>query len=325
VLQTYRVSDGFLLNTLVYNSALDGSTEGGDGVDWHPTQNLLVAAKDKSIPVYDLDTGAPLGTTTEGTVLILTPATSLSEQQLTFPRSYHRTTISQTYFKTENDYVPAFSPNGQQVAYVRADYIQDGNAPYPYRQPSILALRMINTDGSSDHQVLSLPQGIYVTHVSWSRDGTQLVFDAGQQYITNGTPYNIVDSTTEALYIVNTNGTGLRSLRAATAGFPVWSPAGTTFCNLPGVVVPGGVAGSASIDDCGPPLTLSAGRTQSGQFRVDITGGTDNLLYRVLASPDLTGWQSMGTTPRSGTTTSFDDTNGSNLPRRFYRVVLRNN
>jgi len=99
------------------------------------------------------------------------------------------------------------------------------------------------------------------------------------------------------------------------------APAGTTFCNL-GVTAGGGAAGS--IDDCGAPLNLKGTRLPSGQYRVDITGGAPNLLYRILATGNFTSWQTIGTMTRTNTTTSFVDPSGSNLPRRFYRVVLGN-
>ena len=98
----------------------------------------------------------------------------------------------------ETDYAPAYSPNGQQVAYVRATWIEDTAAPMA-RQPSVLDLRIVNTDGSNDLQVIRLTQGDYVTRLSWSRDGTQLVFDAGHQLIQSGIPANLVDPATDAL------------------------------------------------------------------------------------------------------------------------------
>ena len=324
VLQTYRVADGFQLNTVFMNGTLTGFTQGGNGVDWHPAQNLLVYAVDRDIPAYDFYSGALIDFA-EGTALSIgSPDQTGTGQQLTFPRAVYQYTFNRTIRTGEADYAPAFSPNGQQVAYVRATYVQDTASPN-LRQPSVLALRIVNTDGSNDHEVLPLSQGVYVTHLSWSRSGTQLVFDAGSQLFVSGFPANGADLATDALWIVNTDGNGLHTLRGASAGFPVWSPMGMTFCNLPGVVVPGGVAGSGSIDDCGASLNLKANRTPSGQFRLDITGGTSNLLFRILASTNLTSWQSVGTMPRTNSTTSFVDTSGSNLPRRFYRVVLGNN
>jgi Tol biopolymer transport system component len=250
------------------------------------------------------------------------PTNQPPNRRLTFPVAYYYylNNGSQIITTGQADYVPAFSPNGQQVAYVRATWIQDTSAP-GLRQPSILALRVVNVDGSNDHQVIQLNQGVYVTHLSWSRDGTQLVYDAGAQLIVSGTPANLADQATDALWIINTNGTGMHNVRGPFSGLPVWSPAGSTFCNL-GVSAGGGVAGS--IDDCGAPLNLKGTRMLSGQYRLDISGGTSNLLYRVLASTNLTSWQTLGTTPRTSTTTSFTDAGASSLPSRFYRVVLGN-
>jgi Tol biopolymer transport system component len=312
-LDRYRLSDGLYLGTLDYQLPLNGNNEGGSGVDYHPVQNLLVAARRVNVPLYDYYTGYPVGSTGEGTALWLY---STVWQQLTAPIGWH----SAPYQANQNDYAPAFSPNGQQVAYVRALSLT-----YFGYQPWTLALRIVNADGTDDHQVLALPQGVYVTRVSWSRDGTQLVFDAGTQVINGNIPAPLVVEATDALYIVNTNGTGQRLLRAAPASCPVWSPTGTTFCNLPGVVVGGGVPGSATIDDCGQPIRVAGISLAPGQFRLDITGGTPNLLYRIMTSPDLRTWQSLGTLPYAGPTSSYTDTTCGGLIRRYYRVVLGDN
>lgn len=305
-LERYRLSDGMYLETIAYEQVLTGSNESGNGVEYHPTQNLLVAPRRVTILTY------PYGTAVEGTALILY---STAWQQLTSPSGWQ----SGANFILENDYAPAFSPNGQEIAYLRA-----ANYTYAGRQPWIVTLRIVNVDGSNDHAVGSLAQGVYATRLSWSRNGTQLVFDAGTQQFIGGDPVPAVAPATDALWIVNTNGTGMQMLRAAPASCPVWSPIGTTFCNLPGVVQEGGVPGSGTIDDCGAPLVLQGGWTPAGQFRLDISGGTPNLLYQIKASSDLGEWQSLGTTPYVGPTTSFTDPNSTSFPRRFYRVVLGN-
>jgi len=137
----------------------------------------------------------------------------------------------------------------------------------------------------------------------------------------SGLPYNGADPVTDALWIINTNGTGIHTVRGPLSGFPAWSPAGTTFCNL-AVTAGGGAAGS--IDDCGAPLNLKGTRIPSGQYRLDISGGASNLLYRVLASTNLTTWQTLGWTRPTNTITSFTDVGASGSSRRFYRVVVGN-
>ena len=147
VLQIYRTSDGFLLNTLIANRVRTGLTQGGDGVDWHPNQNLLVYALDTDIPVFDLDTGAAAGYNTEGTALWTGPTNQGPSRQLTFPIGLARNTITQYFATGGADYAPAFSPNGQQIAFIRANWVQDSLAPGS-RKPSVLALRIVNLDGS---------------------------------------------------------------------------------------------------------------------------------------------------------------------------------
>jgi hypothetical protein len=322
-LRTYSVpSDGFPLNTLAV-SPFSEPLAGGQGVDWHPTLDLLVFAVDMETNQLDWDTGLWTGQYQPVTALFVAPSSGVPVQPLTFPVAYRRISLPYTWLYNMMDYAPVFSPNGQQVAYMRAIMVTVvPGGP----QPWYVYLRIMNLDGSNDYTVTSsFPQWFYVSHVSWSRDGTKLVFDGGAQIFRNGVPINDLDPTTDALYIVNTNGTDGQLLRAPAAGFPVWTPAGTTFCNLPGVVVPGGVPGSGTIDDCGLPIHLSASRMPAGQFHLSISGGMTNLLYRVLASSNCAAWQPIGALPWTGPTSVFTDTGCTNLRRRFYRVVLGGN
>jgi hypothetical protein len=79
-------------------------------------------------------------------------------------------------------------------------------------------------DATNDHAVTNFNVGIYVTHLSWSSDGAELVFDAGPQAIgPMNFPYLLAVPQTVALYTINTNGTGLRQLRAPPATWPAWS------------------------------------------------------------------------------------------------------
>lgn len=313
-LDRYRVSDGLYQTTLALELPLTGNNEAGNGVDYHPTQALLVAARRADVPLYNYYTGLPTGAAGEGTALVLY---ATDWQQLTFPIGWQ----SDPYRACQQDYAPAFSPNGQQVAYVRALNLSWWFSP----QYWVLSLRIVNVDRSNDHEILVLPQGVYVTRVSWSPDGTQLVFDAGTQMVGSGFPIPYVEPASDALYIVSTNGTGQRLLHAASASCPVWSPPGTTFCNLPGVVGSGGVPGSGTIDDCGQPIHVGGVVVAPGQFRLNITGGMPNLLYRIMASPDLKTWQSLGTLPYAGPTTSFTDSTCGDAVHRFYRIALGNN
>jgi hypothetical protein len=84
-------------------------------------------------------------------------------------------------------------------------------------------LRIVNVD-ASDHEVTNFNTGVYITHLGWSPDGTQLVFDAGPQAVGPlNFPYLVAIPASDALYTINTNGTGLKQLRAAPATWPAWS------------------------------------------------------------------------------------------------------
>lgn len=78
---------------------------------------------------------------------------------------------------------------------------------------------------SNDVPVIQFKTSDYVSHVSWSPDGTQLAFDLGPQAIGPlGFPYLLAVPSSNALYTINVDGTGLNKLRDAPATWPAWSP-----------------------------------------------------------------------------------------------------
>ncbi|MDQ6625158.1 MAG: hypothetical protein M3Y69_03310, partial [Verrucomicrobiota bacterium] len=129
----------------------------------------------------------------------------------------------QAYIYGEHDYQPKFSPNGASVAYVRSfqiAYTSNGGVP----SPDVQTIRIIDVASGADRQVIQLQQGVYVTTLDWSPDGTALVFDAGQQYVSSGIPAQVVQPSTDRVYVIGADGNGLRELRGAGSGQPAWAP-----------------------------------------------------------------------------------------------------
>lgn len=101
------------------------------------------------------------------------------------------------------DYEPGWSPDGKTIAFVSE---RDGT-PYIY---------LMDADGNNQRRLMKGDQP--ELEPAWSPDGTKIAFV-------------LSESTTRTnIYIVNADGTGLRSLTNEVAGYnenPVWSPDGT--------------------------------------------------------------------------------------------------
>jgi WD40-like Beta Propeller Repeat len=210
---------------LLVATASGADIHAGDGVDWSPAADLLVWPKD-----IDVIFGGFYGGTA-GPVTALFAMAPVSDalgtgqgKQITFPQSEAGIlpNLSGTYISWETDYQPAFSPDGKRIAYIRAISVKASTILGYVSTPS---LRIVNADGSNDSAILEFQTGQYVTHVTWSPDGTRLAFDAGTQLVgPGGFPYFLADPADDALYLVNSDGTKPQKLRNAST-WPVWTTA----------------------------------------------------------------------------------------------------
>jgi len=127
----------------------------------------------------------------------------------------------------ETDYAPAFSPDGQRVAYLRAANTVEFFQGFAQYRPVSVAIRMVNLDGTGDHLVLPLAAGIFSSQLSWSPDGQQIAFDTGNQPVPKPLELGHLESApgTLQLSVVNANGTNPHLLHGVSAGLPAWRPA----------------------------------------------------------------------------------------------------
>ena len=308
VVEVFRVADGAAVGSYIYLGVeRTGANQGGDGVDWHPTRNEIVATLSSDIPA----TGTAGLTSTEGTLLALFNASGLSPflRKLTAPRAqidfFFAGGSVVSVSATEHDYAPAVSPNGQQVAFVRHTQRRDsrydgaGIAPLPAQ----CAIRIINYDGTNDREVLRLSDGLWVTKIDWSPDGRQIVFDLAPQMVISGWWSFLGDVARSELYVVNADGTNPSRLAAAPAAFPTWavSPTGTGE----------------------PPLPPRLQTTRNGnrlQIRIEpLTPGRGVNLER---TSDLRNWTSVFSFQPAGSSETLTIDPTVDQPRGFYRVVL---
>ncbi|MFN2507574.1 MAG: TolB family protein [Chthoniobacterales bacterium] len=222
-LQIFATNGGDDSLALVHvGSIRDNVHHDGEGVDWSPNANIIVAPVKWDAPLES--GGAGKG---EATALVLAqPVTDGGNaRQLTFPRADHidNGPFGEHILWAEQDYAPKFSPGGKLVAYVRSYQAVSSQRGTP--DANIESLRIVNIKTGRDVKVKQFKPGRYITAIDWSPDGTKLVFDLGQQATTpEGAFLQGVQPETDRLFIINTDGTGLRQLRGAPSGTPAWRP-----------------------------------------------------------------------------------------------------
>lgn len=303
-LEIYPTAGPSLIGNLLFlGGPRTGHNHGGDGVDWHPTLPEVVGAFRDDIPV----TGTAGITGSEGTVLAVFSANGGLDpfiRKLTRPSgrwdSYVDLFTSFLVRYDEQDYAPAISPDGTQVAYVRHTLLHDTRlslAP----QPAILGIRIIRYDGSNDHEILRIASGLWIHRVTWAPDGNTLAFDLSPQLIDQGWPLLGGDLTRSEIYLVNVDGSNPRQLVGAPASHPTWSPLGTVSPSSP---------------------TLRFERTENGLvLRLeDLTPGRE---FELETSPDLLNWS----VSRRLSPTSAQEVVPVDAPLQahpiFYRLVTR--
>ncbi len=195
----------------------------GEGVDWSPTEDLI------AYPYNAPTTFSGAGGQFSITAIQLTESTPDAadqgrRQQLTFPTGFSGGPFDSVSLAWYNDFAPAFSPDGQQVAYVRSLSVATPDGVPHLQTPSI---RVVGRDGSNDREIAAFQEGDYITRLSWSPDAKQLVFDLGQQAVRQGFPLRTFDLSTVTIARINADGTGFAPVRGASATWPTWQPNAT--------------------------------------------------------------------------------------------------
>jgi len=228
-IEIYRVSDAQPEGSYVFlGIERTGFNQGGDGIDWHPSRNEIIATVSSDIPAI----GTAGRTGAEGTVLAVITATGPGQvlRFLTAPVARFDAFLNLSTLITSaavpHDYAPSISPDGQRVAYVRHVLRQDsrfdgaGIAPMPAQ----CSVRVVNYNGSGDREVIRFNDGWWVTRVSWSPDSNRIAFDLAPQMVLNGWNSLLGDVSRSEVYVVNSDGSGIQRVAAAPASYPSWAP-----------------------------------------------------------------------------------------------------
>jgi hypothetical protein len=304
IVDVYNLSDALPAGPYVFLAAQerDGFNQGGDGVDWHPGLNEVVATVASDVPAV----GTAGRTSMEGTVLAVFSTTSISPfiRKLTNPVGqadafFNVTTLISTA-ASPHDYAPAISPDGTQVAYVRHTLRQDtrfdgaGIAPLP----AICAIHVINYNGTGDREILRLNEGLWITRLAWSPDGTQIAFDLAPQQLLNGLNSLLGDPTRSSINVVDADGSNPHLLVAGPASSPTWGP---------------------SLILTRPLLSF---RRDGDRFLLQVDQLVPGSAFEVQGATDFNNFQSLGTFTAGGTTHLVTITPNPNAPFAIYRVRL---
>ncbi len=205
------------------DKGVNGTHHGGEGVDWSPAAAVLVAPLEGTAPF--ISGGGPGEVTTLNLIEPSAGAVIAGHfQQITFPRADGHVGIGNgdAYLWGEHDYAPKFSPNGRGVAFVRSFqnfFTLSKTTPEPYVQ----SLHIVDVTTLVDTQIVAFTAGAYISTVDWSPDGTQLIFDIGQQAIGPLGPLHGAVPGTVEVDVINVDGTGLTRLRGPGSSSPAWS------------------------------------------------------------------------------------------------------
>ncbi|MBL9135077.1 MAG: PD40 domain-containing protein [Verrucomicrobiales bacterium] len=304
-LEVYPAAGPNPLGQLLFGGGIrTGNNQGGDGVDWHPQRAEVVGAFRDDIPV----TGTSGVSGSEGTVIAVFATDGRLDpflRKLTRPSgiwdSYVDIFTSILVRADENDYAPAISPDGTRVAYVRHTIRFDTRVSSLNNLPALCAIRVINYDGTGDREVLRLADGLWITRVAWSPDGTELAFDMAPQLFSQGAPLLSGDITRSEIHVVRADGSSPRRLVLAPAAYPTWSPLG----------------------EAPAPVPPTVGFRRDGtrfELRIDQLDPGSSFVVEGTTSLANSNWESLGAFTSGGSTHFITITPNTNAVNAFYRV-----
>ncbi len=187
------------------------------------------------------------------------------------------------------------------MAYVRHLLRQDtrfdgaGIAPLP----SQCSVRVINYNGTGDREVLALADGLWITKVAWSPDGSQIAFDLSPQLVLNGLNSLVGDVTRSTIHLVNAD-----------------------VAPNPFMLIPAPAAYPA-LKAPGPPArpTLQITRNGGDGLQIRVDGLTPGQAFRVEGSTQLPNFGTLLNTSATSSSQLINITPNPQAPFAFYRVV----
>lgn len=259
-LNLYRVSDGFYLDLVEQGRGDFSDLFRAEfiGISWKPDGSGFATP---AYETYIAQDGQPRDLV--GIQLFSYNAlsgTATRQAVLSFPRSFNL----QPGLPSETHIFPAFSPNGTRLAYFNIFW------PNPtLTQPATATLRVANADGSGVVDLRTFPAGQYPFGLTWSSDGSRLVYAIANQVNQGGFWIASADPTTAQIWSIGSvvAGTPVR-LSGVTAGYVP---------NLPRI-------------DLLPTIDLSLAPQGDGTFLLQAFGLPGSASYGIESTTDVRFW-----------------------------------
>ncbi|MCA9189125.1 MAG: dockerin type I repeat-containing protein [Pirellulaceae bacterium] len=194
-LTVHRASDGFQvgLAEIGRGNATDFFQSEFTGVAWRPGTATFAA------PAY-VDVVTNFGRQTQSTGIVLFGETSSGYGrvgQITTPQVAD--VIGSIIIETH--IYPAFSPNGQRLAYFSVTY------PDPLlANPATAELFVVNADGTGKTSLVRFQSALFPLGLSWTPDASQLLFSVAPQASGGGQFFPTGNASTAILRGINANG-----------------------------------------------------------------------------------------------------------------------
>ena len=212
-LQIHDLTGGLPVAFLIQAPPGDGVHTSGVGVDWSPDGSRLV---------YPIARRGPNGIANVTPIYLVDPRNG-QVQQFTTPSDAQVSSFAPRIVTTsEHDYSPVFSPNGQALAYVRATQRLD-TAVNVLQQPALqVDIRIVSRNGDRSIFTLNAQRDLIANRVSWSPDGTRLVFDVAPRMRTQVGPILQPEPSQLTTLTIGVDGSGVTRVAAPPAAQPVW-------------------------------------------------------------------------------------------------------
>lgn len=305
-LSVHRVSDGFEISLaeLGQGNAIDFFRAEYVGISWAPNGTVFAT------PAYvNTTTQRGLAGSAVGIVLFGFNAATAQWQrlagQLTVPRIFDASIPS----VIETHILPAFSPNGQRLAYFEITW-----PDALLRNPASARLMVVNSDGSNPRALTSFNPGFYPVGLTWSTDGSQLVLAIAQQAQNGGTFSAFGRPETAVVRSVNSvSGGTAMPVSGITSGFLPSLPQTATPVDGDG----NGGGGGGQGGSLSGSTVLSFARQAGGGFILRARDLDPNTTYRLESSTTLDGF------PTSQNFTGSQIMAGITIPRNERQKYFR--
>lgn len=268
MLTVNRSSDGFQLATAAIGlgDSIDFFRSEFKGISWAPDGSVF------AVPHY-VNTPTPMGDLRPAVGIVVFAHNPMTTQwdivgQITQPRIFDNVIPN----VVESHVFPAISPNGQRLAYFELTW------PDPLLAGPVSArLLAVNIDGSNPLVLVNFNPGFYPMGVTWSADGSQVIYSVAPQLQVPGQFFPAGDPAGAAIRAVSsTNPVAIFTVPGIDSG---------SYPHNPSITAP---PPGPTVDLRRVPVILS--RQSNGNLLLTAPGLDPDALYRLESGTTLDGF-----------------------------------